>query len=40
MNKKQRQKNKIEFESWIEKEAGGRIYSFEISGNWVGKPNI
>ncbi len=26
MNEKQRQKNEIEYESWIEKEDGGRIY--------------
>ena len=30
MNKKQRLKNEREYESWIEKEDGGRIYSFEI----------
>lgn len=32
MNKKKREKNEAEFESWIEKEDGNRIYSFEISG--------
>ncbi len=31
MNEKQWQKNEIEYESWIEKEDGGRIYWFEIS---------
>lgn len=39
MNEKQRQKNELEFESWKEKENGGRIYSFEISGKlgWKAK---
>ena len=39
MDKKQRQKNEAEFESWIEKENGGRIYSFEIIGKlgWKAK---
>ncbi len=39
MNEKQRQKNEIEYERWIEKEDGGRIYSFEISGKlgWKAK---
>ena len=39
MNKKQRLKNEIEYESWIEKEDGGRIYSFEIKGKlgWKAK---
>lgn len=39
MNKKQRRKNEVEFESWIEKEDGGRIYSFEITGKlgWKAK---
>lgn len=39
MNKKQRRKNEIEFESWIETEDGGRIYSFEILGKlgWKAK---
>lgn len=32
MNEKKRQKNEIEFEYWIEKEDGRRIYSFEIDG--------
>jgi len=39
MNKKQRQKNETEFESWIEKADGGRVYSFEITGKlgWKAK---
>ncbi len=39
MNEKQRQKNELEFESWKEKENGGRIYSFEIPGKlgWKAK---
>lgn len=39
MNEKKRQKNEIEFESWIEKENGGRIYLFEITGKlgWKAK---
>ncbi len=39
MNEKQRQKNEIEYERWIEKEDGGRVYSFEISGKlgWKAK---
>ena len=39
MNKKQRLKNEGEYESWIEKEDGGRIYSFEIKGKvgWKAK---
>ena len=34
-----RQKNEIEFDSWIEKENGSRIYSFEIPGKlgWKAK---
>jgi hypothetical protein len=39
MDKKKRQKNETEFESWIEKEDEGRIYSFEIAGKlgWKAK---
>jgi hypothetical protein len=39
MNKKKREKNETEFESWIEKEDGNRIYSFEIFGGmgWKAK---
>ncbi len=39
MNIKKRQKNEIQFEYWIEKEDGCRIYSFEISGKlgWKAK---
>jgi hypothetical protein len=39
MNKKQQQKNEIEYERWIEKEDEGRVYSFEISGKsgWKAK---
>ena len=39
MNNKRRQKNEIEYESWIEKENGSRIYLFEISGKlgWKAK---
>ena len=32
MNEKQRRKNEIQYEQWIEKEDGSRIYSFEIVG--------
>ncbi len=32
MDKIKRKKNETEFETWIEKEDGNRIYSFEISG--------
>ena len=32
MNEKQRRKNEIEYEQWIKREDGGRIYSFKISG--------
>lgn len=32
MSEKQRRKNEIEYEQWIEREDGGRIYSFEIPG--------
>ena len=39
MNDKQRQKNEVEFETWIDKEDGGRIYSFEVQGKlgWKAK---
>ena len=39
MNEEKRRKNEIEFESWIEKENGSRIYSFEIPGKlgWKAK---
>ena len=39
MDKKRRKKNEIDYESWIEKENGTRIYSFEISGKlgWKAK---
>ena len=39
MNEKQRQKNEVEYEFWIEKVDGGRIYSFEIVGKlgWKAK---
>lgn len=39
MNKKQRRKNEVEFESWVEKKDSGRIYSFEITGKlgWKAK---
>lgn len=39
MNEKQRQKNELEYERWIEKKDGGRVYSFEISGKagWKAK---
>ena len=39
MNKKQRLKNEVEYESWIDKEDGGSIYSFEIKGKlgWKAK---
>lgn len=39
MNEKQRRKNEIEYEQWIEREDGGRIYLFEIPGKsgWKAK---
>ena len=39
MNDKQRQKNEVEFETWIDKEDGERIYSFEVQGKlrWKAK---
>ena len=39
MNEKKRQKNEMEFDLWIEKENGNRIYSFEIPGKsgWKAK---
>ncbi len=39
MKEKKRQKNENEYESWIEKEDGGRIYSFEVQGKlgWKAK---
>ncbi len=39
MNAKRRQKNEAEYEFWVEKENGNRIYSFEISGKmgWKAK---
>jgi len=32
MNNTQRAKNERAFDTWIEKEDGGRIYSFEVAG--------
>jgi len=40
MNEKKRQKNEIEFEYWIEKEDGCRIYSFEIPGKLGWKARV
>jgi hypothetical protein len=39
MNSNQRAKNERNFDAWIEKEDGGRIYSFEIAGKlgWKAK---
>jgi hypothetical protein len=39
MKEERRQKNESEYESWIEKEDGGRIYSFEVQGKlgWKAK---
>lgn len=34
MNSEKRTKNEKEFDLWIEKEDGGRIYSFEIVGKF------
>ena len=34
MNKKKRDKNEAEFDSWIENKTGNRIYSFEIVGRF------
>jgi hypothetical protein len=32
MNDIKRKKNEREYDTWVEKEDGGRIYSFEIKG--------
>lgn len=32
MNEKKRRENESEYESWVEKEDGSRIYSFEVQG--------
>ena len=39
MNSNRRSKNEKAFDTWIEKEDGGRIYSFEITGKlgWKAK---
>lgn len=39
MNNNQRSKNEREFETWIQTEDGGRIYSFEVDGKlgWKAK---
>lgn len=39
MNKEKRRKNEAEYDSWLEKDDGGRIYSFEIQGKsgWKAK---
>ena len=39
MNNNHRAKNEREFETWIQKEDGGRIYSFEVVGKlgWKAK---
>jgi hypothetical protein len=39
MNNNQRAKNEREFDVWIQKEDGGRIYSFEVVGKlgWKAK---
>jgi hypothetical protein len=39
MNAKKRQKNEMEFESWVENKDGSRIYSFGIFGKlgWKAK---
>jgi len=34
MNNNQRSKNEREYEAWIQKEDGGRTYSFEVSGKF------
>ncbi len=34
MNKNQRLKNEKEFETWVEKEDGGRVYYFEVPGKF------
>lgn len=34
MNNHQRFKNEREYETWIQKEDGGRIYSFEVIGKF------
>ncbi len=39
MNNKQRAKNEREFDTWIQTEDGGRIYSFVVAGKlgWKAK---
>ena len=39
MNNNQRTKNEKEFDIWMQKEDGGRIYSFEVAGKlgWKAK---
>jgi len=39
MDQKKRKQNEKEFDQWSEKDEGGRIYSFEISGKlgWKAK---
>lgn len=39
MDEKKRKQNEKEFDQWIEKDDGGRIYSFEIAGKlgWKAK---
>jgi hypothetical protein len=39
MSENKRLSNEKEFDEWIEKQNGGRIYSFQISGKhgWVSK---
>ena len=39
MEENKRQRNETDYDSWIEKENGGRIYSFEIVGKlgWKAK---
>ena len=32
MKEEKRRKNETEYDSWIEREGGGRIYSFEVPG--------
>ncbi len=39
MNNHQRKKNERDFETWVQQEDGGRIYSFEVAGKlgWKAK---
>ena len=42
MDDKKRKANEAEFDSWLDKDNGGRVYYFEISGKfgWKAKYNL